>query len=207
MSQNEENDGIEAARAYWDGEAARFDDEADHGLRDPVVREAWRALLGRWLPRAPAAVLDVGCGTGSLSVLMAEMGYEVVGIDFSQQMVAQAEEKARAAGITISFKVADASDPSPSLSRKFDVVLCRHVLWALDEPHMVLRRWADLLVTDGRLVLVEGFWNTGGGLRLEQVLTALPASFKQVAHEDLSSQAVLWGQAVDDERYLVVARR
>jgi 2-polyprenyl-3-methyl-5-hydroxy-6-metoxy-1,4-benzoquinol methylase len=207
MGQNEESDGIEAARAYWDAEAARFDDEADHGLRDPVVREAWRALLGRWLPRAPAAVLDVGCGTGSLSVLMAEMGYEVLGIDFSPQMVARADEKARAAGVMVPFKVVDASNPSPQLSRKFDAVLCRHLLWALHEPHAVLRRWADLLVTDGRLALIEGFWHTGGGLRLRDVLAALPSSLGHVAHEDLTEHTPLWGKAVDDERYIVVARR
>ena len=32
-------------RAYWDAEAATFDDEPDHGLLDPATREAWRQLL------------------------------------------------------------------------------------------------------------------------------------------------------------------
>ena len=31
--------------AYWDDQADTFDDGADHGLRDPRVREAWRRLL------------------------------------------------------------------------------------------------------------------------------------------------------------------
>ncbi|WP_203791425.1 hypothetical protein [Paractinoplanes rishiriensis] len=33
------------AAAIWDRQAATFDDEPDHGLRDPAVRDAWIALL------------------------------------------------------------------------------------------------------------------------------------------------------------------
>ena len=69
--------------AYWDSQAATFDDEADHGLRDPLVRDAWRRLLLPHLPAAPASVADIGCGTGSLSVLLAGEGYAVTGVDFA----------------------------------------------------------------------------------------------------------------------------
>ena len=65
------------ARRFWDAEAATFDDEPDRGLRDPVVREAWRELLVELLPPVPAEVVDLGCGTGSLAVLLAEAGYRV----------------------------------------------------------------------------------------------------------------------------------
>lgn len=56
-----------AISAYWDAAAARFDEEPDHGLRAPETRDAWADLLGSWLPAGPLDVLDVGCGTGSLS--------------------------------------------------------------------------------------------------------------------------------------------
>jgi hypothetical protein len=39
---------------YWDGQAATFDDEPDHGLRDEGVRSAWRRLLLPVLPPVPA---------------------------------------------------------------------------------------------------------------------------------------------------------
>ncbi|GGL23437.1 hypothetical protein [Phycicoccus endophyticus] len=57
--------------ALWDAEAATFDEAADHGLADPTVREAWRELLRYAPPPAPAAVADLGCGTGTLSLLPA----------------------------------------------------------------------------------------------------------------------------------------
>src|SRR6476646_2477407 len=95
------------AREAWDREAAGFDDEADHGLRDPMVRQAWVDLLGRLLPRAPAAVVDLGCGTGTLSVLLAELGYEVTAVDLSPNMLAAARDKARAAGVVVDFQLGD----------------------------------------------------------------------------------------------------
>jgi len=58
----------------WDREAASFDDEPDHGLADPAVRERWRELLLGVLPPAPALVADLGCGTGTPSRLLVDEG-------------------------------------------------------------------------------------------------------------------------------------
>ena len=69
--------------AYWDEAADAFDAEPDHGLWDEAVREAWALRLRRWLPPPPGAVLDLGCGTGSLALLAVEAGHRVVGVDLS----------------------------------------------------------------------------------------------------------------------------
>ena len=68
---------------FWDAQADTFDDEADHGLRDAAVRGAWSRLLLFSLPDVPASVADLGYGTGSLSVLLAQAGYDVAGLDLS----------------------------------------------------------------------------------------------------------------------------
>ena len=52
-------------------------------------------------------LLDLGCGTGTLSVLLAKAGYEVVGADISPDMLAVAQEKAFAAGQDILFLCQD----------------------------------------------------------------------------------------------------
>ena len=148
---------------FWDQHAASFDNEADHGLRDPAVRAAWRTVLTPHLPPAPAAVADLGCGTGSLSVLLAELGYDLTGVDVSGRMIAVAGEKASRARVAINLVVGDAAQP-PLRAGSFDVVLSRHVLWMFDDPDRVLSNWTDLLRPAGTLVLVEGLWSTGVGL-------------------------------------------
>lgn len=192
------------ARQYWDRTAATFDNEPDHGLRDPQVRRAWRELLRPWLPPAPAAILDIGCGTGSLSLLLAELGHQVTGIDFAPAMVAQAQTKAQAAGYAIPFHVMDAAQPHLP-AHAFALLLCRHLLWALPAIDQVLQRWTELLAPGGLLLLIEGYWHTGGGLHAPEVVAALPPTLVNVVVQPLSDQPVLWGGAVTDERYLITA--
>lgn len=187
---------------YWDAEASAFDDEPDHGLRDPVVREAWRSLLLSVTPPIPSRIADLGCGTGTLSLLLAEEGHRVDGVDFSPEMVRRAAAKAGSFPDS-SFKVGDATDPAlPAAS--YDVVLCRHVLWALPDPAVALARWIDLLAPDGRLVLIEGRWSTGGGLTAEETSALLTAAGRTPRVRPLPDPAY-WGGRIDDERYAVVA--
>ncbi|GAB3171713.1 class I SAM-dependent methyltransferase [Streptomyces incanus] len=188
----------------WDTRAADFDEEPDHGLRDPRVREAWAGRLRSWLPERASDVLDLGCGTGSLSLLAAEQGHRVTGVDRSPAMVRLAREKL--AGRDAVFLVGDAAAP-PTGERRYDVVLVRHVLWTLPDPGRALRHWRGLLRPGGRLVLVEGVWGTVSPVGIPaDLLTALLAPLGgRTSVERLSDDAALWGRDVDDERYTVVA--
>jgi 2-polyprenyl-3-methyl-5-hydroxy-6-metoxy-1,4-benzoquinol methylase len=208
MSENQpgHEQRVQAARELWDSAADSFDNEPDHGLRDAVVRAAWQELLRASLPPSPAAVLDMGCGTGSLSVILAYLGYDVIGADVSPAMIAQAEVKASAAGYTIPFQVMDAAFPTLEPGQ-FDVVVCRHVLWSLPDMAQVLQRWTALLKPEGRLILIEGFWHTGAGVHAQDIVAAMPPSLTQVSVQNLSDRNEFWGSAVTDERYIIVAQR
>ena len=191
-------------RAVWDAEAATFDDEPDHGLVDPTVRAAWRQVLLNVLPPQPARVLELGCGTGSISVLLAEMGHSVTGIDLSPRMIEQATAKAHRHAVAIDVRVGDAADPP--VTGLFDVVLTRHLLWALPDPPAAVARWSDLLAENGGLVLIEGRWHTGGGLASDEV-TALVEQYAFHTRVQVLEDAALWGAPLTDERYLVLATR
>ncbi|WP_240641192.1 class I SAM-dependent methyltransferase [Nocardioides ferulae] len=188
--------------AAWDAQAPTFDEAPDHGLRDPLVRRAWRALLADLLPAAPARVADLGCGTGTLAALLAGDGYVVDGLDLSGEMVRLAREKT-AALPDVSVTCADAARP-PLSPGTYDVVLSRHVLWALPDPADVLARWVALLAPGGRLVLIEGSWWTGAGLTAAQT-TALVASTGREAELRPLEDPALWGGPIRDERYAVVS--
>jgi ubiquinone/menaquinone biosynthesis C-methylase UbiE len=185
----------------WDDYAPTFDDEPDHGLRDPAVRAAWAGLLLPLMPKAPARVADLGCGTGSLSVLLAAEGHHVRGLDQSAAMLEVATRKAE--GLPAEFQQGDASAP-PYPAASCDVVLARHVLWALPDPGAALARWVGLLAPGGRLVLVEGHWFTGAGLPAAECEALVRRHRGDVTVTPLTDPA-LWGRAVDDERYLLVS--
>jgi 2-polyprenyl-3-methyl-5-hydroxy-6-metoxy-1,4-benzoquinol methylase len=194
-----------AVRAYWDAQAASFDEEPDHGLRDPDVRRAWSALLREHLPAAPARVADLGCGTGTLSVLLAGEGHQVHGIDLSDEMVTAARAKAADAMVDATFSQGDASDPLLEPAG-YDVVLSRHVLWAMPEPSAALGRWIELLRPGGMLLLVEGHWFTGGGLTARECESLVREHREDVVLLPLDD-AAYWGREIDDERYLLVSPR
>ncbi|MET9527760.1 class I SAM-dependent methyltransferase [Streptomyces coeruleorubidus] len=196
--------GNTGADMDWDARAVGFDEEPDHGLRDPEVRRAWAARLRSWLPGRAGDVLDLGCGTGSLSLLASEQGHRVTGVDLSPAMVTLARQKL--AGRDAVFLIGDAAAP-PVGEQRFDTVLVRHVLWALPDPGRALRHWAGLLRPGGRLVLVEGVWGTAGpvGIPAERLTGLLAPIAGQVRVEQLSGDPLLWGGEVTDERYAVVA--
>jgi SAM-dependent methyltransferase len=186
--------------ALWDAEAEAFDEAADHGLRDPGVRAAWRSLLVSLVPAPPARVADLGCGTGTLSLLLADEGHAVDGVDFSPAMVTRARAKGEGRR-DVRFVVGDAA--APALVRAaYDVVLCRHVLWALPDPAAALRRWVDLLAPGGRLVLVEGRWSTGAGLSAAETVALVEATGRPAELLRLP-EPVYWGRDITDERYVV----
>ncbi len=217
--------------AHWDRTAATFDEEPDHGLLDPEVRRAWSRRLTGWLPAAACDVLDAGCGTGTLSVLLAGAGHRVTGVDLAPAMVAAAEAKAARTGARSAvFLTGDAADP-PTGQRRFDAVLARHLLWTLPDPHAALRSWVARLRPGGRLILVEGRWEQPsgagrpyggeagplpwqGGVGAAELAEAVRAAVLDragaagevdVTVERLDDDPELWGRRVSDERYALVA--
>src|ERR1700722_700637 len=51
----------------------------------------------------PGRLIDLGCGTGRLLVPFAQLGYSVVGVDLSSEMLAVAAEKLWAAGLSVAL--------------------------------------------------------------------------------------------------------
>ncbi|MFD3939918.1 class I SAM-dependent methyltransferase [Streptomyces sp. NPDC058611] len=211
-----------AIRAYWDAAADAFDEEPDHGLTAEHTRDAWASRLTSWLPTVPASVLDVGCGTGSLSKLTAEVGHQVTGVDLAPKMVEQAQMKLRAARLKGRFLVGDAANP-PTGDEQFDVLLSRHLVWTLPDPKAALREWTARLRPGGLLILVEGRWREAGqsgvpyvagaetlpwngGITAEDLTAAVRPLVADLRVEDLSNDPDLWGGSVTDERYALIAR-
>lgn len=146
-------------RAFWDADAATYDHDAGHHPRTRAELAAWRGVLRTLLPAPPARVLDVGAGTGFLSVLLAELGYHVTAVDLSPGMLSRLRSKAADRGLQIDVVEADAAQPPAG---EFDVVVERHVLWTMPAPDEALRAWCAA-APRGQLVLLESMWGTAAG--------------------------------------------
>lgn len=104
-------------------------------------------LTSRIEVAAPRRVVDLGCGPGNLTVLLAQRWPEadVLGIDSSPEMI----DQARALGSRVRFEVGDVSDfrPAPDM----DVVISSATLqWVPDHPRLI-RSWLDGLPAGGVL--------------------------------------------------------
>lgn len=143
-------------REFWDRDASTYDATKSHAISDRLEAAMWRQALREALPEPGARVLDVGAGTGALTLLAAELGYEVTALDLSPGMLAQAERKAKQRGLDehVMFVVGSAAEPP---SGPFDAVMERHVLWTTVDPVAVLAAWREVA---GRLVLFEGIWGS-----------------------------------------------
>lgn len=148
-----------AITAAWDRGASGYDSNWGHGLKTEVEREAWLRLLARLLPpTSPTRILDVGCGTGFLTLLLSELGHDVIGLDLSEGMLDQARSAARDRGLTLAFRAGDAESPPDDLGA-FDVVVSRHVLWTLLHPEQAVTAWTALVPPGGRVLAIDGLWH------------------------------------------------
>jgi SAM-dependent methyltransferase len=111
--------------------------------------------MERLLPAVPSRVLDVGAGTGFLSLIAARLGHKVTSIDLSAQMLARLEEAAKRENLDIEILIGSADRPPDH--EEFDAVMERHVLWTLPDPGKALASWRRS-APNGRLVLVESLW-------------------------------------------------
>jgi SAM-dependent methyltransferase len=170
----------ERLRGFWDADSEVYDRSPSHALTDPVEAAAWRAVLSRWLPPAPASVLDAGAGTGSLSLLLLELGHRVTALDISPGMLAKATAKAGGRGFELSTVTSPATEPP---SGPFDAVVERHLLWTTPDPQAALAAWRRA-APDGTLVLFEGLWaRKGPGWAVRNRLSGVVRRARGVHHD------------------------
>jgi ubiquinone/menaquinone biosynthesis C-methylase UbiE len=149
-----------AIREKWDESSASYDNHHGHGIKTDEEHEAWIKALERIIPSGSVKVLDVGCGTGAMSLLLAEMGHQVTGVDLSEKMLDKARSKAKADKLKARFERGDA-EALVFKESSFDLVINRHLLWTLPKPDIALKEWRRVLNDGGKAVVIDGLWNDG----------------------------------------------
>lgn len=150
---------------YWDLRAHAYHSYHIDSERAHADRRAWKNIFRRFIPSTAQRVLDVGTGDGYVAHLLADLGLNVVGIDTSSGMLAEAraEESARRQRNlpSASFRQGDATALPTDLSN-FDVVTSRFLMWTLRTPVHSVESWTRVLRPGGRIITADANWFTQG---------------------------------------------
>ena len=158
-------DLLERAERAWWAEHAEVEDKwcwVQTPRVQHLLRRRYTQQIARWI-RAEDVVVELGCGTGWLSLLLAEAGVrDLTGVDFSPEQVERARAAATRAGSSVRFEVAQ-GEGLASLGRPIDVVVVHAFLHhlATDEIQRVLAAVASSLSPGGRLVVFEPVLHEG----------------------------------------------
>jgi len=133
------------AQRFWDQHAAQFDDqEKNFGA---VTRQTLDLALKYLAPGD--AVLDFGCATGSHTLALAPSVSSILGLDFSEEMIKEAERKKGASGAAnCAFRHGTIYD-SGLMPASFDTIVSFSVLHLLDDSDKAVRRIHELLKPGG----------------------------------------------------------
>jgi SAM-dependent methyltransferase len=120
-----------------------------NAAREPVVRRLLSGLRPDLATTGSPTAVDVACGLGHYSNVLAELGLDVLGVDARAANV----EESRRRFPHLKFEIADAEDPALGKLGSFDLVLCLGLLYHLENPFRVIR---SLSAMASNLVMIEG---------------------------------------------------
>lgn len=150
----------------FDDAAATWDDDAGHEERQVAVAQAIKEAV-KLSPRMSA--VDVGGGTGRLSILLADLVGSVVVTDPSAGMVQVARERIEAAGLSDRLRAVQADLTIDRLDGAYDVVWSSMALHHVQDLAGLLRSVAGLLVGGGRLCIADLDEDPDGAFHADKV--------------------------------------
>lgn len=136
---------VNEAYAEW---AATYD--SDRNLTRDLDLQVMQKLLGS---RRFDSVLEIGCGTGKNTEMLAGIARTVHAIDSSAAMIDKAREKATFDNVT--FTLSDITQTWPCEDRSANLVTCNLVLEHINDLSFVFGEAARVLVGDGQLFISE----------------------------------------------------
>ncbi len=133
---------------YWTKRSEGFASLRKNELHSDKYQRWEKEILTQLPTGDNLKILDIGCGAGFFSIILAKHGHQVVGIDLTESMIADAKILAAEEGVKPTFCTMDAENLDFD-DESFDVVISRNLTWTLPHPRDAYREWMRVLKKDG----------------------------------------------------------
>lgn len=150
--------------SYWTNRAEGYSIINKHELAG-VQRMLWGNLIEANMPehlknvknKKEINVLDIGTGPGFFSILLAERGYNVSAVDYTEEMLVKAKDNAGIFKDEIDFRRMDAQNLDFE-NNQFDLIVTRNLTWVLEDPEKAYKEWFRVLKPGGKLLNFDANW-------------------------------------------------
>jgi 2-polyprenyl-3-methyl-5-hydroxy-6-metoxy-1,4-benzoquinol methylase len=119
-------------------------------------------IIRQWLSNgARLNILDVGCGSGELAILLAKDGHKLTGIDSESEFIDLARQNATANNLNIDFIAASLEQFHPN--KQFDCVISTDVIEHIENDQSAVGKIAQMTYSDGMIIIAvpSGPWLFG----------------------------------------------
>jgi len=188
----------EIIKQNWNIGADSYNKSIKGTMRSDKMKTAWKQIFTEVLGNDKLKILDVGTGPGIVALMLAELGHDVTGVDFAEDMLKNAMKNNVASGRNVDFKEGDAED-LPFGDASFDAVVSRFVLWTVTDPKKAIAEWERVLKPGGKVVIVDGNWHKNRGSfkykvwhMLSRILILITERKNPFAHKSKPVKDCLW---------------
>lgn len=148
---------------YWTRRAPSYSDVnqeelggSQHSVWSRVIDQRIQSHFGN-RSRDQIRLLDVGTGPGFFAIILAELGYQVTAVDYTEAMLNQARKNAGPLASIIDFRRMDAEQLTFP-DGAFDVIVTRNLTWNLPSPAKAYSQWTRVLKENGLLLNFDANW-------------------------------------------------
>ena len=145
---------LEKMKDYWNQRAYGYSQSTHEELKGNNF-EYYTQILTDGAPAGSALkCLDIGCGPGLFSSILAKMGHSVTAFDYSEEMLEQAKMNFKECSVSVEAVQGDAQN-LPFEDNSFDYIVSRNVMWGMEFPARAYSEWLRVLCPGGRMMILD----------------------------------------------------
>ena len=150
---------LQEIQTYWTNRAEGYSQVNQSELHSEQ-KHKWQQTLLQYIPfkaNKNIKILDIGTGPGFFAIILAQLGFDITAIDYTEQMLLKAKQNAGKFSEQIDFQQMDAQNLNFP-DEKFDVIVTRNLTWNLENPQQAYSEWHRVLKKDGVFLNFDANW-------------------------------------------------